>query len=59
MSTWIEIKKQEDVEYDESPMTDPAIDVLLSSDNFGNKYVSIPVEFILNVLTKEGYDIRL
>ena len=57
MSTWIEIKKQEDVEYNESPMTAPTIDALISNDKFGNNYVSIPLEFILNVLVKEGFEI--
>jgi hypothetical protein len=57
MSTWIEIKDQEDVEYDESPMTAPTIDVLISDDQFGNNYVSIPLEFIINVLVKEGFDV--
>lgn len=57
MSTWIEIKDQEDVEYDESPMTAPTIDVLISDDEFGNNYVSIPLEFIINVLVKEGFNV--
>lgn len=57
MSTWIEIKDQEDVEYDESPMTAPTIDVLISDDQFGNNYVSIPLEFIINVLVKEGFNV--
>jgi hypothetical protein len=57
MSTWVEIKDQEDVAYDESPMTAPTIDVLISDDQFGNNYVSIPLEFIINVLVKEGFDV--
>ena len=47
MSTWINIKKQEDVEYDEGLITEASIDVLIGDDDFGNNYVSIPVEFIL------------
>lgn len=57
MSTWIDIKDQEDVEYDVSPMTSPTIDVLINGDKFGNNYVSIPLEFIINVLVKEGFKI--
>jgi len=49
MSTWIEIKDQEDVDYDSLPMTEDTIDVLYSNDDFGNNYVSIPVRFILKV----------
>ena len=57
MSTWIDITKQEDVEYDESPMTEASIDVFLSQDNFGANYVTIPVMFILKVLRDNGYEI--
>lgn len=57
MSTWIEIKKQEDVEFDSTPMTEDAIDIFLGNDDFGNNYVSVPVKFILEVLSKEGYKI--
>jgi hypothetical protein len=57
MSTWIEIKKQEDVDYDSSPMTEDSIDVFISNDKFGNNYVTIPVRFIINVLKENGYEI--
>lgn len=30
MSTWIEIKKQEDVEFDSTPMTEDAIDIFIA-----------------------------
>ena len=58
MSTWINIKDQEDVELDESPMTEATIDVLYSSDKFGNNYISIPVSFIINVLKQNGYGVE-
>jgi hypothetical protein len=58
MSTWITIKEQEDVEYDSSPMTEDSIDVFLNNDDFGNNYVTIPVSFILKVLTDNGYEIK-
>ena len=58
MSTWIEIKKQEDVEYDSLPMTEDSIDVFLSQDNFGANYVTIPVSFIIKVLRDNGYEIK-
>ena len=58
MSTWNIIKYQEDVEYcGETVMTNPTIDVLIDNDNFGNNYVSIPLEFIINVLAEEGFQI--
>lgn len=57
MSTWIHIKEQEDVDFDESPMTEATIDVLYSTDDFGANYVSIPVSFVLKVLKDNGYKI--
>jgi len=51
MSTWIEIKKQEDVDYD---MIQDTVDIFISNDQFGNNYVSVPVEYIINVL--KNYD---
>ena len=57
MSTWITIKKQEDVEFDNCVFTEASIDVLIGDDDFGNNYVSIPVEFILKVLRENGYEI--
>lgn len=58
MSTWITIKKQEDVEYDSAPMTEDSIDVFIGDDDFGNNYVTIPVSFILKVLKDNGYEIK-
>lgn len=58
MSTWIEIKKQEDVEYDPLPMTEYTIDVFIGNDDFGDNYVSIPVKFILKTLQDNGYEIK-
>ena len=57
MSTWIEIKKQEDVEYDSLPLSEATIDIFIGDDKFGNNYVSVPVRFILEVLKNEGYKI--
>jgi len=58
MSTWITIKKQEDVEYDSSPMTEDSIDIYIGSDNFGANYITIPVSFILKVLKDNEYEIN-
>lgn len=58
MSTWIEIKKQGDVEYDSLPLPEDTIDILYSSDDFGNNYVSVPVSFIIKVLRDNGYEIK-
>ena len=58
MSTWINITKQEDVEYDSGVMTEDSIDVFLSQDNFGANYVSIPIKFILKVLIDNGYEVK-
>jgi len=57
MSTWIEIKKQEDVDYDSGVMTEDSIDIFLSQDKFGANYVTVPVKFILKVLEDNGYEI--
>jgi hypothetical protein len=65
MSTWIEIKDQDDVEFckaqrgvwKDTLLQDATIDVLYSNDDFGNNYVSIPVKFILKVLRDNGYEI--
>ena len=58
MSTWIEIKKQEDVEYDNGIMTEDSIDIFIGNDNFGNNYVTIPVSLIIQVLKENGYEIK-
>ena len=47
MSTWYEIKDQEDVKVSEDGKT---IEVMFSNDRFGNNYVDIPIEFIENCL---------
>jgi len=59
MSTWIDIKNQEDVDYDEATYTfqEASIDVYIGSDQFGANYVTIPVSFILKVLRDNGYEI--
>ena len=57
MSTWIEIKKQEDVEYDSLPLSESTIDIFIGNDRFGNNYVTVPVKFILKVLRDNGYEI--
>jgi hypothetical protein len=58
MSTWITIKKQEDVEYDSPVFTEDSIDVFIGNDDFGNNYVTIPVSFVLKVLKDNGYEIK-
>lgn len=66
MSTWIDIKKQEDIEYceeqrgvwKETVLQEETIDVLYSTDKFGANYISIPVKFILKVLQDNGYEIK-
>ena len=50
MSTWTEIKDKDDVNYD---IIDDTIDVLISTDDFGNNYVSIPLAYIIEALTNE------
>ena len=47
MSIWHGVNSQEDVELSEDGET---IDVLFNHDYNGNNYVSIPIEFIKNVL---------
>jgi len=51
MTTWITIRDEDDVDYDSFEDT---IDVLISSDSFGNNYVSIPVEFIKELLNEKA-----
>jgi hypothetical protein len=58
MSTWINIKKQEDVEYDNPPYSEESIDVFIGVDNFGSNYVSIPLRFIIEALQDNGYKIE-
>jgi hypothetical protein len=58
MSTWINIKDQDDVDYDSGVMTEDSIDIFLNQDNFGANYVTCPVKFILKVLRDNGYEIK-
>ena len=58
MSTWIDIKKQEDVDYDKSVYQEDSIDIFIGQDNFGANYVTIPVSFVLRVLRDNGYEIK-
>ena len=57
MSTWIEINKQEDVDYDLLSKP-PSIDIFIGNDNFGNNYVTVPVTLIIQVLKENGYEIK-
>jgi len=47
MSEWFEIKNQEDVKISEDGKT---VDVLFNTNEWGNQYVEIPIEFIMNIL---------
>lgn len=58
MSTWIDIKDQDDVDFDSTPMTEETIVICYSTDDFGANYVSVPVKFIIAVLEKNGYEIK-
>ena len=49
MSTWITIEHKDDLGFDPDENT---IDVCIGSDKFGNNYVSIPVEFIKELLNE-------
>ncbi len=51
MSLWYEITDKDDVDYDAAFNS---IDVSLDNDDFGCRYVTIPVEYIIEVLTKNG-----
>lgn len=51
MSTWVEIIDKDEIEYDAHCNE---IDVCYSSDKFGNNYVSIPVDIILEKLREQG-----
>lgn len=57
MSTWLTIKNQDDIEFDDCPFQEASIDVYIGIDDFGNNYVSIPVSFVLKVLRDNGYEI--
>ena len=47
MSQWKDIRDKDDVSYDPGTKT---IDVLVSGDEFGNNYISIPLEFIREII---------
>jgi len=47
MSTWINITDKDDIEYDHSEDT---LDIYLGRDDFGNNYVTVPLEFIREIL---------
>lgn len=49
MSTWINITDAGDVELD--PETN-CFNILYSTDNFGNNYITVPLEMILTELNK-------
>jgi len=51
MSEWIEIKNPDDVELSEDSTT---IDVLVETNEFGNRYIEIPVGFITDALAKQA-----
>lgn len=53
MSTWIRVENPEDVELSEDGRT---VEVLYSSDKFGNNYIEIPVEFVNKVLSEKRED---
>ena len=53
MSTWREIKKQEDVELSEDGKT---LEVLYMSDYNGNNYIDIPIEFVMQALSPQTDD---
>jgi hypothetical protein len=66
MSTWIEIKDQEDIEfspeskgnYTDIIIAEATIDILYSIDDFGANYISVPLRLILNTLMFQGYEIH-
>ena len=58
MSTWIDVKKYEDIEYTPHRANEDMIDIYIGSDDFGNNYVSVPVRLIIEVLRENGYEVR-
>ena len=54
MSTWHEINDPDEVGYD---AYDETINVMLDPDDFGNNYVSIPLEYIIDILKRHGFEI--
>ena len=55
MSIWKEIKQEDDISFDKR---DDTIDVLYDTDNTGNYYISIPVEFIRNLIQAEEIQLK-
>ena len=55
MSIWKEIKQEDDINFDKR---DDTIDVLYDTDNTGNYYISIPVEFIRNLIQAEEIQLK-
>ena len=47
MSEWYEIKDQNDVELSEDGKR---IEIMFNTNEFGNQYVEVPIEFITRVL---------
>lgn len=47
MSEWFKIKEQDDVEISEDGKT---LEIWFNSNNFGNQYVEVPIEFVKNIL---------
>ena len=55
MSEWYEIKDQNDVELSEDGKR---IEIMFNTNEFGNQYVEVPIEFITRVL-KESHEKEL
>ena len=49
MSTWYEIKEEEDIEISDDGKT---LEVWFNADFTGNYYVDIPIEMIVKILEK-------
>jgi len=55
MSTWIEIKDDNDVSVDK---VWGDIHILYGTDDLGNNYISVPIELITGALIEAGYEIN-
>jgi hypothetical protein len=51
MSEWFEIKAREDVEVSDDGKT---LEVLFNTNEWGNQYVAIPIEFIMSAIVKNA-----
>lgn len=49
MSVWHTVKDIDDIDISEDGKT---LEVLLNSDNFGNNYIEIPIEFVVKKLNE-------